>query len=69
MLKLEEITKDSVIKGILPNGLVTTIDTRWIGSSAVEITYKDSTGKLANELLYRDREAALAGPRRDTTGR
>lgn len=31
----------------------------WIGSVAIELTYKDSKGKLANELIYRDREVDL----------
>ena len=32
---------------------------QWFGSDAVELTYKDGTGKVGNELLYRDREADL----------
>ena len=31
----------------------------WIGSVALELTYKDSQGKLANELIYRDSEVDL----------
>ena len=59
MLKLEDITKSSVIRGIIPNGLATVIDTQWIGTDAIEITYKDSSGRLGNELIYRDRESML----------
>lgn len=59
MARLEDIKKDSVIRGILPSSLVTVVDVRWIGDSAIELTYKDSQGRLANELLYRDRESSL----------
>jgi hypothetical protein len=47
------------VKGILPEGLVTISDVRWVGTVAVEVTSKDSAGRLGNELLYRDREPTL----------
>ena len=56
MARLEELTRGSSVKGILPDGLVTVVDVRWFGSAAVELTYKDAAGRLGNELLYRDRE-------------
>ena len=59
MAKLEEITRGSTIRGILADGLATVIDVKWIGNLAVELTYKDSEGKLDNELIYRDREPTL----------
>jgi superfamily II DNA or RNA helicase len=59
MATLEQITRGSVVKGILPEGLVTISDVRWIGTVAIEVTYKDTAGKLGNELLYRDREPTL----------
>src|SRR6202522_960552 len=59
MAALEEITRGAAVKGILPDGLVTINDVRWIGTVAVEVTFKDSGGRLGNELLYRDREPTL----------
>lgn len=59
MARLEEIKRGSTVKGILPDGFVTVVDVSWIGSVAIELTYKDSKGKLANELIYRDRESDL----------
>src|SRR5580704_95930 len=59
MATLEEIARGSAVRGILPDGLVTITDVRWIGSVAIEVTYKDSAGRLGNELLYRDREPTL----------
>jgi hypothetical protein len=38
-MKLEELTKGSLIKGILPNQIITVIDVKWCGSNAVELTY------------------------------
>ena len=43
----------------LPSGLVTVVGAQWFGSDAIELTYKDATGRVGNELVYRDREADL----------
>ncbi len=59
MTLLEDITRGSVVRGILPTSIATISDVRWIGTVAIEVTYKDSNGRLGNELLYRDREASL----------
>ena len=59
MLRLEEITRGATIKGVLPDGVVTVVDVKWLGNVAVELTYKDSTGRLGSELIYRERESSL----------
>ncbi len=59
MSRLEEITRGAVVKGVLPDGFVTAVDVNWIGSAAIDLTYKDSQGRLGSELLYRDREPEL----------
>ncbi|MDD3553579.1 MAG: helicase-related protein [Deltaproteobacteria bacterium] len=59
MARLEELKRGSTVKGILPDGFITVVDVSWIGSVAIDLTYKDSKGKLANELIYRDREGDL----------
>ena len=59
MAQLEELTRGTAVRGILPDCLVTISDVRWIGTVAIEVTYKDSNGRLGNELLYRDREPTL----------
>ncbi len=59
MARLDELKRGAVVKGILPDGFVTVVDVNWIGSVAIELTYKDSRGKLGNELIYRDREIDL----------
>ena len=59
MARLEELTRGTSVKGVLPAGLVSVVDVKWVGSVAVELTYKDSAGHLGNELIYRDREPTL----------
>src|SRR5580698_5505500 len=59
MAKLEDLTRGASVKGILPDCLVTVIDVKWYGSAAVELTYKDPSGKPSVVLLYRDREPTL----------
>jgi SNF2 family DNA or RNA helicase len=57
--KLEDIKPHCSIRGVLPNAIVAVVSVQWFGTGAIEITYKDPTGKVGNELLYRDREAEL----------
>jgi hypothetical protein len=59
MAHLAQLTRGATVPGILPDGLVTIIDVKWIGTVAVEATYKDAAGRLGSELLYRDREPSL----------
>jgi len=59
MARLEDLTRGSMVGGILVDGFVTIVDVNWIGEVAIELTYKDSSGKLGNELVYRDREPDL----------
>ena len=59
MAQLEDLTRGASIKGILPECLVTVVDVKWHGSAVVELTYKDPSGRLGSELLYRDREATI----------
>jgi hypothetical protein len=59
MARLEDITRGANLKGILPDSQVTVVDVAWHGAAVVELTYKDTTGRLGNELLYRDREPTI----------
>ena len=59
MARLEELTRGASVKGILTDGLVTVVDVKWVGTVAVDLTYKDAAGQLGSELLYRDREPTL----------
>ena len=56
MAKLEDLTPATSVRGIFPDGLVTVVSVQWFGSEALELTYKDPGGRVANELLYRHDE-------------
>ena len=59
MARLEDLTPNAAVRGVIPDALATVQAVKWIGNTAVELTYKDPTGKLGNVLLFRDREAQL----------
>src|SRR5947207_2308831 len=59
MSKLQDLQPNAAVRGILPDALVTVVSVKWIGAVALEVTYKDSLGRLGNELIYRDREPSL----------
>src|SRR5437879_4837165 len=56
MGKLEDLKPNTSARGILPDCLVTVVGVQWFGSEALELTYKDPGGKVANQLLYRHDE-------------
>src|SRR5262249_32747389 len=59
MARLEDLTTNTTVKGVISDALVTVVATKWFGSGALELTYKDAGGKLASEILFRDREPTL----------
>ncbi len=59
MSRLEDLKPNGSVRGVLPNSLVTVVSVQWFGSEALELTYKDPGGKVANELLYRHDEPRI----------
>ena len=59
MARLEDLKRDAIVEGILPDRQVTVVDARWIGSAAIELTYKGKGGNLGSQLIYRDSEPSL----------
>ncbi len=59
MLQLEDLRPNASVRGILPDSLVTVVTVQWFGSEALELTYKDPGGRVANQLLYRHDEPRL----------
>lgn len=59
MARLEDLTPGSSALGIEPQEAVTIVAVQWYGSTALDITYKNSRGELGNRLLYRGDEASL----------
>ena len=50
-MKLEDFQLNTSVRGILPNALVTVVTVQWFGSEALELTYKEPSGYVANQLL------------------
>jgi len=59
MAHLEDLQPNASVRGILPDRLVTVVNVQWFGSEALELTYKDPSGRVANVLLYRHDETNL----------
>ena len=59
MIRLEDLTPNASVRGVVPDALVTVVNANWYGSAALELTYKTPEGKLGSEILYRDDEARL----------
>ena len=51
MSTLEDLQPNAAVRGILPDGLITVVSVQWFGSEALELTYKNPTGRVANERL------------------
>ena len=59
MVRLEDLTRGTTVKGILPNHHVVIVDATQHSDDVVELVYKDASGNLGNELVLRDREPDL----------
>lgn len=59
MATLEEITRGTLVRGIVPNAAVEVFDVKWHGGAVLEVVYKDAAGQPGSELVYRDQESDL----------
>ena len=59
-MRLEDIRPDMRVAGVVPGGLVTVGAAQSYGPDAVRLTYTDPQGSLAQRVLFRSDEAALA---------
>ena len=58
-MRLEDLTKDATVNGVLPNQSIAVIEAKWHGSDVIELIYKEANGSIDSELIYRDREPEL----------
>ena len=58
-MRLEDLTVGSSVKGLVSNESVQVVAVKWYGSAVLELTFKNSQGMLASQLLYREDEARL----------
>lgn len=59
MARLEEITVGSSVSGIIAQEAVTAAAVKPYGTSVLEVTFKDSRGRLASQLIYRENEESI----------
>jgi superfamily II DNA or RNA helicase len=58
-MKLEDLRPSAAIRGIRPDAPVTVVSVQWHGSDALTLVYRDATGRVADEILYRHDEPRL----------
>lgn len=60
MVSLEDLKQGASVRGIAPGGEIVTVErVRWAGSAAIELIYKDASGAVDNQLLFRGDESKL----------
>lgn len=59
MARLEDITVGSKVKGLTNNEIASIVAVQWYGNAVLEVTFKDSKGRLANQLIYRENEESI----------
>lgn len=59
MAHLEDITVNSIVRGIHPTAAVTVKHARMHGADTLEVTYTDAEGRPGTQLLFRDQEGQL----------
>ncbi len=58
-MKLEDIQPDCTVGGVRPDETATVVDVRWHGSDALTLLYRTASGKVGEEILFRDDEERL----------
>ncbi len=59
-MKLEDLTPNASVSGILPDELVSVVSVQWYGTDAVDLVYRNSAGRLFSQLLSRSDEPNLS---------
>lgn len=59
MIKLEDLTPNTTIRGLIPDSLATVVNVQWHGSDALTLIYRGPSGNVADVILYREDEARL----------
>jgi hypothetical protein len=59
MGRLEQLTPNAAVRGILPDALVPVVSVQWFGSERSNSPTSPQTAKIANELLYRQDEVRI----------
>ncbi len=58
-MQLEDLKPDATVRGILSGAAVSVVRVTWHGANALTLVYRDPSGRVADEILYRHDEARL----------
>ena len=58
-MKLEDLQPHAQVRGIDPEGPVAVVAAKWLGSQAIQATYRTPSGRVSTKVLYRSDEADL----------
>ena len=59
MGRLEDLQPNAAVRGIVPSSLVTVVSVQWHGTEALEITFKEPSGRVDHQLLFRGDESRI----------
>src|SRR5262249_33391873 len=59
LVRLENLQPGVLVHGVSAGGPVTVVAVRWHGTTALTLTYRDSSGHTDEQLLYRADEPSL----------
>ncbi|MBI3960592.1 MAG: RNA helicase, partial [Chloroflexi bacterium] len=59
MLRLHQLHRDALVRGIRGDGPVTIVDIQRYGEQAAEVIFKDRSGQVHTQLLFQEHEAEL----------
>jgi hypothetical protein len=59
MARLEDLSTGTRVSGLGGSSVATVESIQWIGSQALKVIFRDSSGQLGERLLYRDDEPSL----------
>jgi hypothetical protein len=59
MGRLEDLSKGTLVNGIVADKPVTVVDVTWHGADVLTLVYRTGDGQVADRLIYRDEEPNL----------
>lgn len=59
MARLEDLTRGTLVRGIVPGEVVTVVDIEWHGNDAITLVYRGPNGRPGDQIVMRDEEPRL----------
>jgi len=60
MSRLEDLTPGARVSGLVPGEFVEVVASRWAGSRSVVLTYRTASGRVDEQVVYREAESTLS---------